>query len=181
MTGVAGPLTEVAVVLAHGVGGRTDLPLSAWQAGWSAAVAMVLSFAALGLLWHRPLLAVLADGRPVSGIGAAGRWAATLVRAAVLAVFTVVVTAGIVGADDVSANLSPVAVYVAFWVAVPVLSALVGPFWRSVGPWDTLARLASRRRPAGSAEPAAIACSSGRRKRWEKHRLDYGSIPGSSP
>ena len=156
MTGVAGPLTEVAVVLAHGVGGRTDLPLSAWQAGWSAAVAMVLSFAALGLLWHRPLLAVLADGRPVSGIGAAGRWAATLVRAAVLAVFTVVVTAGIVGADDVSANLSPVAVYVAFWVAVPVLSALVGPFWRSVGPWDTLARLASRRRPAGSAEPAAI-------------------------
>ena len=156
MTDLAGLPSEM-VVLAHGVGGRTDLPLSAWQAGWSAAVAMVLSFAALGLLWHRPRLAVLADGRPVSGIGVAGRWATTVVRAAVLAVFAVVLTAGIAGADDVSANLSPVAVYVAFWVAVPILSALVGPFWRSVGPWDTLARLASQGRPVGSTPPAAVA------------------------
>jgi len=154
LTDLAGLPSEM-VVLAHGVGGRTDLPLSAWQAGWSAAVAMVLSFAALGLLWHRPRLAVLADGRPVSGIGVAGRWATTVVRAAVLAVFAVVVTAGIAGADDVSANLSPVAVYVAFWVAVPILSALVGPFWRSVGPWDTLARLASQGRPVGSTPPPA--------------------------
>ncbi len=151
-------LPVVEVVLAHGVGGRTDLPLSAWQAGWSAAVAMVLSFAALGLLWHRPRLAALADGRPVAGtgvagIGVAGRWATSAVRAAVLAVFVVVVTAGILGADDVSANLSPVAVYVAFWVAIPLLSVVVGPFWRSVGPWDTLVGLAARGRPSGSAAP----------------------------
>ncbi|MEE3353277.1 MAG: hypothetical protein VX219_03690, partial [Actinomycetota bacterium] len=51
--------------LAHGVGGRTDLPLSAWQAGWSAAVALVLSFAALGLAWHQPRLRRVADGRPL--------------------------------------------------------------------------------------------------------------------
>jgi len=156
VTAVVALPTEVVAVLAHGVGGRTDLPLSAWQAGWSAAVAMVLSFAALGLAWHRPRLAALAAGRLLPGVGAVGAWAATAVRAVVLAVFVVAVTAGIVGVDDVSANLSPVAVYVAFWVAVPILSALVGPFWRSVGPWDTLARFATRGR-AGSPLPAAVA------------------------
>jgi len=146
LTGLAAPV----VVLAHGVGGRTDLPLSAWQAGWSAAVAMVLSFAALGLLWRHPRLTGLIDGLPVFETRVVGRWATSAVRAVVLVVFAVVVTAGIFGADDVSANLSPVAVYVAFWVAVPILSALVGPFWRTVGPWDTLARLAARGRTVGS-------------------------------
>ncbi len=146
-------------MFAHGVGGRTDLPLSAWQAGWSAAVAMVLSFAALGLLWHRPLLVGLSARRllPRGGLEVPARWTTVLVRLAVLGLFVVVVTAGIFGADDVSANLSPVAIYVAFWVGVPLLSALFGPFWRSVGPWDTLSRLVARGRHSDSEElPVAV-------------------------
>ena len=112
--------------LAHGVGGRTDLPLSAWQAGWSAAVALVLSFAALGLAWHQPRLRQAADGRPLGWwptfsaglVGSVARWA--------LAVGTVgVVTAGLVGVDDVAVNVAPVAMYVAFWVGVPLLLSLI--------------------------------------------------------
>lgn len=144
MTGVR--LLSGAEVFAHGVGGRTDLPLSALQAGGSAAVALVLSFVALGFLWHRPRLAALAGGRAGPFSGPLVRCAGNMVRLVVLVLFLVVVSTGIFGSDDVSANLSPVAVYVAFWVAVPLASVLVGPIWRSVGPWDTLVRLVNRGR-----------------------------------
>ena len=73
---------------------------------------------------------------------------ALVLRWAVMVLFVVVVTAGLVGRDAVVANLAPVAVYVAFWVAVPFLAVLVGPFWASISPWEVLARLADRTGPA---------------------------------
>ncbi|MDG2427068.1 MAG: hypothetical protein P8M16_01460 [Acidimicrobiales bacterium] len=137
-------------LLAHGVGGRTDLPLSLWQAGWSAAVALVLSFAALGLLWHRPRLRNLSVGRPLAS------WAASLylgwtamLRLVVGVIAVVVVTAGLFGVDDVAANFSPVAVYVAFWVAVPLLVVVVGPVWSSISPWETVVRQVDLRKGGG--------------------------------
>ena len=50
------------LILAHGVGGRLDLPLSQWQVAWAGVVALVFSFGALGYFWHRPLLKKLAIG-----------------------------------------------------------------------------------------------------------------------
>src|SRR3954469_20173948 len=37
--------------LAHGIVGRTDLPIPVWLFGWAAAVVLVVSFIALGSLW----------------------------------------------------------------------------------------------------------------------------------
>ena len=48
-------MTEL-LILAHGVGGRLDLPLSEWQVAWAGVVALVFSFAALGYFWQKPLL-----------------------------------------------------------------------------------------------------------------------------
>ncbi len=135
------------LTLAHGVGGRTDLPLSAWQAGWSAAVALLVSFAVLGLAWHRPRLRELAVGRVVGSgltsiggpVGIAAQWIAGIGT-------VVVVTAGLIGVDDVAANLAPVAVYVAFWVAVPLVVVLVGPWWSSISPWEVAFRFVDRLR-----------------------------------
>ncbi|MCH1514285.1 MAG: hypothetical protein L7S61_04075, partial [Acidimicrobiales bacterium] len=53
------------LILAHGVGGRLDLPLSQWQVAWAGVVALVFSFGALGYFWHRPLLKKLAIGRSI--------------------------------------------------------------------------------------------------------------------
>jgi len=131
------------LTLAHGVGGRTDLPLSAWQAGWSAAVALVLSFVALGLAWHRPRLRGLAAGRPLGG-WSSWRPVAVVVRGVAAVGVVVVVSAGLFGVDDVAANLMPVSVYVAFWVAVPLLVVLAGPWWPAVSPWEGLFRLVDR-------------------------------------
>ena len=145
------------LTLAHGVGGRTDLPLSAWQAGWSAAVALVLSFAALGLAWRKPRLRRAADGLSLRWwptfsagvVGSVARWALVVATA-------VVVTAGLAGVDDVALNVAPVAIYVAFWVGVPLLVALAGPWWSTVSPWETLFRLVDRVRTGRSAGSWAV-------------------------
>ncbi|MBV13502.1 MAG: hypothetical protein CL505_00300 [Actinobacteria bacterium] len=132
-------------VLAHGVGGRSDLPVPEWQAAWGATVALVLSFAALGLLWHRPRLRDMSVGIPVTpAVAGIVRSIMGVLRAAVLIVFLVVLAAGLVGADDALSNISPVSVYVLFWIGIPVASILLGPVWRAVSPWETLGRLVSR-------------------------------------
>ncbi len=132
-------------VLGHGVGGRSDLPIPEWQAAWGAGVALVLSFAALGLLWHRPRLEGMSVGRPVQPVvhRVLDLLAAPL-RAVVLIVFLVVLAAGLMGAGDAASNIAPVSVYVVFWIGVPVASVLFGPVWRAVSPWETLGRLVSR-------------------------------------
>src|SRR4051794_41878630 len=43
-------------VLAHGLVGRTDLPIPKWLFGWAAALVLVISFAALAVLWPKPEL-----------------------------------------------------------------------------------------------------------------------------
>ncbi len=132
-------------VLAHGVGGRSDLPLPEWQAAWGAGVALVLSFAALGLLWHRPRLREMSLGGPVAPTAARVlRLLAVPMRVLALAVFLAVLAAGLMGAGDAASNVSPVSVYVVFWIGVPVASVLFGPVWRAVSPWETLGRLVSR-------------------------------------
>lgn len=142
------PSSTVMTVLAHGVGGRTDLPLTAWQAGWSAGVALAFSFVALGLLWRQPQLRSLAAGRPLGATTAGVQWRVVpALRWITMALFVVVITAGLVGQDDTGANAVPVVVYVAFWVGIPLLAVLIGPFWSSLSPWETLAGLSDREDP----------------------------------
>ncbi|MEE2768210.1 MAG: hypothetical protein VX833_03255 [Actinomycetota bacterium] len=135
-------------LLAHGMGGRLDLPLSRWQVAWAASVALVFSFVALGLLWHRPQLRTAAAGRalgawirrPLDLLGALGRIVA-------MAIFIVVVSAGFLGQDNTVANIGPVTVFIIFWIGIPVASVLFGDVWRAVSPWETLGRLVDRIRP----------------------------------
>lgn len=141
------------VLLAHGVGGRSDLPISPWVAAWSGATVLLLSFAALGLLWHRPRLAKAALGRLAQGgecfVSSLGR----IFRALILALFLVVVTGSFVGPDNTTSNLTPVTVYIVFWVGGPFLSAIFGPWWRAVSPWETLGSLIDKVRPQNQNQP----------------------------
>lgn len=116
---------------AHGIAGRTDLPLPAWLFAWAAAIVLIASFVALGVLWPRPrlqqprlkrLLVVPRGVRPLCGaIG--------------VAVYAVVVYSALAGTSVPSANLAPTAIYVAFWVGIPVLSVLVGDVFALFSPW----------------------------------------------
>src|SRR5688500_7731077 len=96
---------------AHGIGGRSDLPLPWWQVAYGAAIVLVVSFVALGRLWPQPRLA---RGRPPqpSHDGAAGAWRgpALAVRAVGVAALALVWAAAAFGSTFASENLAPVAV-----------------------------------------------------------------------
>src|SRR5947208_7697105 len=57
--------------------------------------------------------------------------------------FTLVVAAGAAGSQIPAANLTPTAVFVLFWVAIPVLSALFGNVFRAFNPDRKSTRLNS--------------------------------------
>lgn len=54
-------------ILAHGLGGRSDLPVPLWLAQYGAAAALLVSFTVLGVFWRTPRLegAAARDGRPL--------------------------------------------------------------------------------------------------------------------
>ena len=121
--------------LAPGIVGRADLPIPSWLFAWAAAIVMVISFVALFRLRGHPL------GRPrerlLLTVPAAAEYAAGALG---VALFAVVVYAGLRGAQNFTSNLAPTFVYVAFWVGVPVASAFVGDLFRAFCPWRALAR-----------------------------------------
>jgi hypothetical protein len=59
-------------------------------------------------------------------------------------VFVVCVYAGLAGSDSVVENLAPTAVYVAFWVGVPLVTLLFGDVFRLVSPWRAIGRATGR-------------------------------------
>ncbi len=135
---------RTAGVLAHGVGGRSDLPLELWQVTFGAAAAVAASFAVLGLAWRTPRLRRWAAGRlgPL-----AGAWLSITARAVGIGALALVVSVALLGPRSSRDNLAPVWIYVVFWVGVPVVSAAFGDVWRHVSPWRTIGRLVSRGRP----------------------------------
>ncbi|MDP9393018.1 MAG: hypothetical protein M3Q27_01580, partial [Actinomycetota bacterium] len=52
-------------VLAHGIGGREDLPLLFSHVLWGSAATLVISFVLLGALWRSPGLRGERAGRPL--------------------------------------------------------------------------------------------------------------------
>ncbi|UWP84925.1 hypothetical protein [Dactylosporangium fulvum] len=138
-------------VLAHGVGGRQDLPLTLSQLVIGAAAALVVSFVVLGIAWREPRLDPAA-GRPVPGALArvvdapATTWVLRIVGLA----FAAVLVWSFTRPDDTD-NPAAGLVYVLFWVGLVPLSLLLGPVWRRLNPLRTLTLWVRPRRelPAG--------------------------------
>jgi hypothetical protein len=132
LTGAALP----AGAQAHGLVGRTDLPIPQWLFAWVAAVVLIVSFAALSLLWPQPRLE-RAEARRRLRVPLPLR---LLAGALGVAVFALVLYAGFAGSSVPTANLAPTAIYVLVWVGVPVVSVMLGDVWRVVDPWRAVAR-----------------------------------------
>ena len=132
-------------VLAHGVGERQDLPLPFGYALGGAAVALLVSFVALGLLWRAPRLRGDAAGRPVPAVQRvvdAGEFRVALRALGLLAAGYVLLAA--VAGPDLATNPTAGAVYVLLWVGLVPASLLLGPVWRAVNPLRTLHLLLAR-------------------------------------
>ena len=134
--GVVAGVVCVPEALAHGIVGRADLPIPVWLFGWAAALVLVVSFVALAVLWPEPRLEQARRRRlfrvPVAVDAACG--------ALGVALFGLVVYAGLAGTQSATANLAPRFVYVFFWVGLVVASALFGDVFRLFNPWRATAR-----------------------------------------
>ena len=132
-------LTPVGV-LAHAVGGRLDLPVPRSLFLFGAIAALVISFVALGVLWTTPRLQEPRPGRvlPLQGLWT-NRWISLLFRSIAFALYVLTIAAAFGG--DPARNIAPVFLFVWFWVGLSFACALFGNLWRTLSPFDTLARM----------------------------------------
>src|SRR5438093_2569221 len=54
---------------AHGLIQRANLPIPEWLFGWAAAMVLLVSFAALAVLWPQPRIEGAYAWRPLPGVG----------------------------------------------------------------------------------------------------------------
>jgi hypothetical protein len=167
IAGLAALLTGSVLALpdaasAHGIGGATDLPIPGWLFAWGATAVLILSFVALGVLWPKAKLESM--GRRFAFT--LPRFAEPLAAVAGLALTAVVVISAFAGTTDTATNLAPTFVWVAFWVAVPLATVVLGDFYTAFDPWRTIARLAGAANRALGRAPRTFAPYPEKVGRW---------------
>ncbi|MGI9123669.1 MAG: hypothetical protein ACR2JM_02815 [Mycobacterium sp.] len=137
-------------VLAHGLGGSTDLPIPFTYTVIGASWALSFSFAILVFAWRTPRLRDDTPGKPLPG------WVQAAVNSTVLRrvlggfglAFTLwVLAAGAFGPAKSSQNALPGTFYVLLWVGLVALSLLFGPVWKLISPVRALRPPATGRAP----------------------------------
>ena len=143
------------VVLAHGVGSRTDLPIPTWLALYGSGAVVLASFFALVLLWRTARLADAERGAPMPGVlqrAVGSPVTRSLVQAVALLIGVLVLAVAFTGPGDDANNISPWVLYVTFWVGLIPASLLLGPVWRYANPLRLVHRLLA---PLAGGVPAA--------------------------
>lgn len=130
--------------VAHGIVGRSDLPIPEWLFGWAAAVVLVVSFVALAVLWPEPRLA-RAPFRPLPRLSRLllSRPVDLLCGLVGVGLLGLIVYAGFEGTQSPRANFASVFVYVIFWIGLVGVSVLFGDVFRAFNPWRALGRAVS--------------------------------------
>ena len=123
-------------VLAHGIGGRSDLPVPLWLAVYAAAAAVVVSFFVAVAFWPSPRLDERRGRALPAGVtrvvdSAVTRAVLRGIGALAGAVFLVTALAG---PESSATNPAPTWLYVWFWVGLVPASVLLGPVWRLLNP-----------------------------------------------
>ncbi|MDP6389055.1 MAG: hypothetical protein QF654_04090 [Alphaproteobacteria bacterium] len=129
---------------AHAFAQRYDLPIPLGLYIAGAGLAVALSFVVTALVVRRhdagyPRLELtrLGPGRLLVHPVVVG-----LMRALGVAVFVLIVAAGLIGTQNQFKNIAPTLVWVIWWVGLAYVSALVGDLWRLVNPFATVFRWA---------------------------------------
>jgi hypothetical protein len=155
----AGPATAV---LAHGLGGSSDLPVPYAYAMVGAAWALTFTFALVAFAWRRPRFDPLNPGHPLPAAvttlvdARVTRWTA----AGVALVLTVWVVLAAVWGPPTQSNALLGVFYVLLWVGLVALSLLFGPIWRVISPMRTV-YLLLRRIPLGRLRGARLSFPEG--------------------
>lgn len=122
--------------VAHGLGGRLDLPVPLTVFVAAATVVLIFTFAGLAVLWPH---ARLQDPLPP----AAGReipWLWTVLGSVGAFLLAMTLVAGAIGVDNSTRNPAAVIVFVGFWLILPFTAALVVDLYPAMSPWRRLPR-----------------------------------------
>ena len=144
-----------AVVLAHGLGGSSDLPVPYAYSVIGAAWALTFTFALVAFAWRRPRFDPLKPAHPLPAALTAlvdSRLTRGIAAAAALTFTVWVVLAGLCG-PQTQANALLGVFYVLLWVGLVAVSLLFGPVWRVISPVRTVYLLLRRVTPACLARP----------------------------
>lgn len=131
-------------LLAHGLGGATDLPIPLSYALIGAAWALTFSFAVLLFAWREPRLDPESPGlllpAPLRAV-ADSPVTRRVLAALSLAATALVAAIALGGPADPARNPVPGVLYVYLWVGLAVASLLAGPVWTALSPARALHRL----------------------------------------
>ena len=122
---------------AHGAGERYDLPLPLVYFVAGAALTVALSFAAAALAARAAPRAASGAGLmiPLGPLRPLLRAAARLLG---LALFVLLIAAGLFGDPHPMKNLAPTFVWIIWWVGLSLVAACAGNLWPALDPWRTL-------------------------------------------
>ena len=137
------------VVLAHGLGGSSDLPVPYAYSVIGAAWALTFTFALVAFAWRRPRFDPLKPGHPLPSAVTAvvdSRLTRGVAATAALLFAVWVVLAGLWG-PQTQANALLGVFYVLLWVGLVAVSLLFGPVWRVISPVRTVYLLLQRITP----------------------------------
>jgi hypothetical protein len=134
-------LSAPATAWAHGIGGRSDLPVPLEYFVVGSGFVLVITFVALAVLWTRPRLQ---DGPRRSGSGGIPLPLTFILRSLGVAALLLVAGEAIVDwlgleIDPSHPGIAPVLVWVVFWLIVPYSAALLGDWYTLLNPWRGLA------------------------------------------
>lgn len=128
------------MILAHGIGGRADLPIPLSVLITGAATVLVVSFLALGFLWTRPRLQ---DGPRYE---APGPWVPSREALGTIGVLGLLLVIGQlvpslfdIERETIRPTIAPVLVWVGAWLVVPFAGAVIGNWYADLNPWRALA------------------------------------------
>jgi hypothetical protein len=138
----AAALAVPATASAHGLVQRANLPIPEWMFNYAAAAVLVVSFAALALLWPRPRLEAAPWRALPGGAGKVlgSRPVEILCGLTGVALLAIVVAAGYVGSDSALDNFAPTFILINFWVGMVFASILFGDLFRAFTPWRAIGR-----------------------------------------
>jgi hypothetical protein len=130
------------VAMAHGIGGRLDLPVPLSYFIVGAGVVLVLTFIGLAVLWPEPRLQ---EGPRHETARLTVRRGWLLPSLGVIGLFFVIgqLFPPLFGleTDPTRPTIAPVLVWVVFWLVVPFAGAVIGDWYTDINPWRSLARV----------------------------------------
>ena len=141
VSSVAAAFASPSAAMAHGLGGRSDLPIPTWLLAWASITVVAFTFVTSVLLWTEPSMAKAAPGRPVAPARPLVPVLSAISRFVVTGLFVLAIAAGITGSADAGRNIAAVVLYAVVWVGMQLLAPFVGDIWNTSSPFATLGRL----------------------------------------